>query len=64
VRAQLRRYSKLERLRDEPPRFKGILFAPPIEKPEIGWSGGFAKIECPGGLTGHDIDRIMAELRR
>lgn len=64
VRAQLRRYSKLERMRNEPPRFKGILFAPPGEKPEIAWSGGFAKIDCPNGLTGQDIDRIMAELRR
>jgi hypothetical protein len=64
VRAQLRRYSKIERLRDEPPRFKGILFAPPNEKAEIAWSGGFTKIECPSGLTGNDIERIMAELRR
>ena len=52
VRAQLRRYSKLERMRDNPPRFKGILFAPPGQKPEIAWAGGFAKIDCPNGLTG------------
>lgn len=64
IRAQLRRYSKLERLREQPPRFKGILFAPPSGKPDIGWAGGFSKIECPSGLTGHDVERIMAELRR
>ena len=63
VRAQLRRYSKLERLRSEPPRFKGILFAPPGQKPEIAWSGGFKKIVCEEGLTGQNIERIMAELR-
>ncbi len=64
VRAQLRRYSKVERLRSEPPRFRGILFAPPGHKPEIAWSGGFTKIDCEQGVTGADIERIMAELRR
>ena len=52
VRAQLRRYSKIERLRELPPRVKTILFAPPAPKPEIAMSGGFAKIDCQNGLTG------------
>ena len=64
VRAQLRRYSKIERLRNLPPRVKTILFAPPAPKPEIAMSGGFAKIDCQGGLTGDSVDQIVAELRR
>ena len=64
VRAQLRRYSKIERLRDLPPRIKTILFAPPAPKPEIAMSGGFAKIDCESGLTGDSVEQIVAELRR
>jgi TIR domain len=64
VRAQLRRYSKIERLRDTPPRIKTILFAPPAPKPEIAMSGGFAKIDCQTGLTGDSVEQIVAELRR
>lgn len=64
VRAQLRRYSKIERLRDAPPRVKTILFAPPAPKPEIAMSGSFAKIDCQGGLSGDRVDQIVAELRR
>jgi hypothetical protein len=64
VRAQLRRYSKIERLRDTPLRLKTILFAPPAPKPEIAMSGGFAKIDCQNGLTGDRVDEIVAELRR
>jgi hypothetical protein len=64
VRAQLRRYSKIERLRDTPLRVKTILFAPPAPKPEIAMSGGFAKIDCQTGLTGDRVDEIVAELRR
>jgi hypothetical protein len=64
VRAQLRRFSKLERLRDAPPRVKTILFAPPAPKPEIAVSGGFTKIDCQNHLTGEDVEKIVAELRR
>jgi hypothetical protein len=64
VRAQLRRYSKIERLRESPPRFKTILFAPPVPKSEIAVSGGFTKIDCQSGLSGENVDQIMAELRR
>jgi hypothetical protein len=64
VRAQLRRYSKIERLRDTPPRVKTILFAPPAPKPEIAVSGGFGKIDYQNGLTGENIADIVAELRR
>jgi hypothetical protein len=63
VRAQLRRYSKIERLRDAPPRVKTILFAPPAPKPEIAMSGGFAKIDHQSGLTGDSVEQIVAELR-
>jgi hypothetical protein len=64
VRAQLRRYSKIERLRDLPPRTKLILFAPPAPKPEIAMSGGFVKIDRQDGLTGDNVEQIVAELRR
>jgi hypothetical protein len=64
VRAQLRRYSKLERLRDMPARVKAILFAPPAPKPDIGVVGGFIKIDCQDHLTGDDVEKIVAELRR
>ncbi len=64
VRAQLRRYSKLERLRDTPARFKAILFAPPAPKPDIGVVGGFIKIDCQEHLTGDDVQKIVSELRR
>ena len=64
IRAQLRRYSKIERQRGEPPRVKTILFAPPAPKPEIAMSGGFAKIDCQEGLTADSVEKIVAELRR
>jgi hypothetical protein len=64
VRAQLRRYSKIERLRNGPPPVKTILFAPPAPKPEIAMSGGFARIDRQTGLTGDNVDQIVAELRR
>jgi hypothetical protein len=64
VRAQLRRYSKMERLREAPPRVKTILFAPPAPKPEIAMSGGFSKIDFQNGLTGDNVEQIVAELRR
>jgi hypothetical protein len=64
VRAQLRRYSKIERLRDTPLQVKTILFAPPAPKPEIAMSGGFARIDCQSGLSGDRVDQIVAELRR
>jgi hypothetical protein len=60
----LRRYSKLERLRETPPRVKAILFAPPAPKPEIAVSGGFTKIDCQNGFTTDDVEQIVAELRR
>jgi hypothetical protein len=64
VRAQLRRFSKMERLRDEPARLKTILFAPPGPKPDIGWAGGFTKIDCENGLTGEAVQNLVEELRR
>ena len=64
MRAQLRRYSKIERLRELPPRVKSILFAPPTPKPEIAVSGGFSKIDFQTGLSGENVEQIVAELRR
>ncbi|MEA2906571.1 MAG: hypothetical protein QOI12_3958 [Alphaproteobacteria bacterium] len=64
VRAQLRRYNKIERLREAPPRVKTILFGPPFPKPEISWSGGFRKIDCLNGITTDEVQQIVAELRR
>jgi hypothetical protein len=66
VRAQLRRYNKLERLREEPPRLKTILLGPPAPKSEqdLGSSGGFKKIDCQNGITAEHLQHIVAELRR
>jgi hypothetical protein len=64
IRAQLRRFSKLERLRELPPRVKTILFAPPAPKSEISVSGGFSRIDFQNGLSGENLEQIVAELRR
>jgi hypothetical protein len=53
VRAQLLRYSKLERRRDEPLRLKTIVLGPPAPKADIAWSGSFERIDCQDG----DIER-------
>jgi hypothetical protein len=65
VRAQLRRYSKLEKFRDEPPRSKIILLGPPAPKSEsdLGSAGGFKKIDCQNGITAEQLARILAESR-
>jgi hypothetical protein len=64
VRAQLRRLSKLERLRQEPLRRKAVLLAPPAPKPDLGVVGGFTKIDCQERLTGDDLRQIITELCR
>ena len=64
VRAQLRRYSKMERLRETPPRVKTILLGPPTPKPEISVSGGFTRLDFQNGLTVDIVEQIVAELRR
>jgi hypothetical protein len=64
VRAQLRRFSKLERLRQEPARLKTVLLAPPGPKSDIGVSGGFRKIDCQNGLSSERLQEIVAELCR
>lgn len=63
MRAQLLRYSKLEKLRDQPPRRKTILLAPPAPKPEIAWSGGFDKIDCQDGSVVQRLQGILDGLR-
>src|SRR5262249_57649738 len=60
VRAQLLRYSKLERSRQGPLRLKTILFGPPAPKAEIAWSGGFEKIDCQDGSA---VDRVREILK-
>ena len=64
VRAQLRRYSKMERLRETPPRVKTILLGPPTPKPEISVSGGFTRLDFQNGITADIVEQIVAELRR
>jgi hypothetical protein len=63
VRAQLLRYSKLERQRDAPPRLKSIVLGPPAPKPELAWSGGFQMIDCQDGDPVQHIQSILAGLQ-
>jgi len=65
VRAQLRRYSKLEKSRKESPRLKTILLGPPAPKSDrdLGASGQFTKMDCQNGITTEHLHRILAELR-
>jgi hypothetical protein len=63
VRAQLLRWSKLERLREEPPRLKTIVLGPPAPKPEIAWSGGFQRIDGQDGSIEQRVRAILAGLR-
>jgi len=63
VRAQLLRYSKLERLREAPPRFKTILLGPPAPKPDLAWSGGFEKMDCQDGNLAQRILGVLGGLQ-
>jgi hypothetical protein len=63
VRAQLLRYSKLERLREAPPRVKAILLGPPAAKPDLAWSGGFDKVDCLDGNLAQRILGVLAGLQ-
>jgi hypothetical protein len=63
VRAQMLRYSKLERQRQEPPRLKSILLGPPRPKADIAWSGGFGKIDCQDGDIAQHLRDILDGLR-
>jgi hypothetical protein len=63
VRAQLLRYSKLERQRDAPPRLKSIVLGPPVPKPDLAWSGGFRTIDCQSGDIAQQIQSILAGLQ-
>lgn len=63
VRAQLLRYSKLERLREAPPRLKTILLGPPAPKSDLAWSGGFEKIDCQDGNLAQRILGVLGGLR-
>jgi hypothetical protein len=59
VRAQLLRYSKLEKQRDEPMRLKTILLGPPAPKADIAWSGSFERIDCQDGGIEQRIRGIL-----
>jgi hypothetical protein len=64
VRAQLLRYSKLEKLRQEPLRLKRILLGPPTPKAEIAWSGGFEKVDCQDGDITQRLKVILDGFRQ
>jgi TIR domain-containing protein len=63
VRAQLLRWSKLERLREEPLRLKTIVLGPPAPKPEIAWAGGFQRIDGQDGSIEQRVRDILEGLR-
>jgi hypothetical protein len=63
VRAQLLRWSKLEKLREEPLRLKTIVLGPPAPKPEIAWSGGFERIDGQDGSLEQRVRKILEGLR-
>ena len=63
VRAQLLRYSKLERLREAPPRFKTILLGPPAPKPDLAWAGGFERMDCQDGNLAQRILGVLGGLQ-
>jgi hypothetical protein len=62
VRAQLRRFIKLEDRRQEPLRLKTILFGPPPAKSEIGVTG-FDTIDCQDGAIVERVQQMIKELR-
>jgi hypothetical protein len=64
VRAQLLRYGKIEKRRDEPVRLKSIVLGPPGPKADIAWSGGFARIDCLDGSVIERVKGIIAGLQR
>jgi hypothetical protein len=63
VRAQLLRYSKLERRRDEPLRSKTILLGPPGPKADIAWSGALERIDCQDGSVEERVRNMLAGLK-
>jgi hypothetical protein len=64
VRAQLLRYGKIEKRRDEPLRLKSIVDGPPGPKADIAWSGGFDRIDCLDGRVAERLKSIIAGLQR
>jgi hypothetical protein len=64
VRAQMLRYNKLERQRQESPLLKSILLGPPRPKADIAWSGGFQKIDCQDGEIAQQMREIIDRLHR
>lgn len=63
VRAQLLRYSKLERQRDTPLQLKTIVLGPPVPKPELAWSGGFDRVDCQDGDVVRHIEALVAGMK-
>ena len=64
VRAQLLRYGKIEKRRDEPLRLKSVVVGPPGPKADIAWSGGFERIDCLDGSVVERVKSIIAGLQR
>jgi hypothetical protein len=64
LRAQLLRYSKLEKQREAPARLKSIVVGPPTPKPEIAWSGGFDRIDCQDGGVVESVKRLLDGLQQ
>lgn len=62
VRAQIRRFIKVENRRQEPLRVKRILRGPPLAKPDVGVSG-FQMIDLQEGTTAERMEKIVKELR-
>ncbi|MGB6535616.1 MAG: toll/interleukin-1 receptor domain-containing protein [Xanthobacteraceae bacterium] len=62
VRAQIRRFMKLESQRREPLRIKTIVCGPPPAKPNVGVSG-FQLVDWQDGATDERVDEIIKELR-
>jgi hypothetical protein len=62
VRAQIRRFMKVESQRREPLRVKTIVCGPPPAKPNVGVSG-FDVVDWQDGATAESVGRIIKELR-
>ncbi len=62
VRAQIRRFMKLESQRREPLRIKTIVCGPPPAKPNVGVAG-FQLVDWQDGATDERVDEIIKELR-
>ena len=63
VRAQLLRWSKLEKLREEPLRLKTIVLGPPAPKAKSPWSGDLERIDGQDGSIEQRVRDLLEGLR-